>query len=556
MNEEDFQKFLEEVPPEFLNRVAMSMPWQYGQGSTSEKDPDGFDGSVSGISKDDLFYNSLDHDAIQKECWRKFHRNPQINTSIRGVTGRMVGLGFGFSSDNWKVHQAIEEIELDPRNRLYYYWPKYVARFNIEGEWFTSMTLHDDGFVEIDFIDPSTIRGGGDNDCGILFHSKKKTMPLFYNVTDPESGQIAEQIPSIFIARYPRELIEDAKKHPSFDIGKQESGINGFESVGGYRRFMVAWDKGLITHRAISHMRTTLEWLNHYEDLKKYEIDHKKSSGAYCWVFEPKDMQVFKLWLSLSDEEKRKTGLLSKMTPGSRLIPPPGFTVKAVNPQLTSIRDQDTDILQMVASGLNESEDVMTGSLNATYASAKASRGPMSDRISDEISYFKKFLIHDFWGAVFFLKTAIGKFPSTIPRKECVGFDNKKPIIKTVKRRPEMLIDISFPVSETIDMESRSRALLGVKHGPVAETAGIPNKEVSERLGFGGYGRLRRMKATEDETYPDLVYAVDSETLQENVEGGERKKGKSDDDNDRNDDVKKSSDNKNKKVDKSKDGTK
>ena len=90
--------------------------------------------------------------------------------------------------------------------------------------------------------------------------------------------------------------------------------------------------------------------------------------------------------------------------------------------------------------------------------------------------------------------------------------------------RPEFLVDVTYPVSEMIDTEARSKGLLGAKHGPVAETLGIPNSEVAKRLGFGGYDRLRLQKATEDERYPELVYNIDAESIQETIEGEPKKK--------------------------------
>jgi len=63
-------------------------------------------------------------------------------------------------------------------------------------------------------------------------------------------------------------------------------------------------------------MRTTIEWANHYENLKRYEIDHKKSSGSYLWVFSFEDPKAFKTWLSLSPEDRAKTGVYQKKTPG------------------------------------------------------------------------------------------------------------------------------------------------------------------------------------------------------------------------------------------------
>jgi hypothetical protein len=408
----------------------------------------------------------------------------------------------------WEIQQVIEEIEQDQRNRLYNFWPKFVGRHHIEGELYLGITPHVDGFVEIDFWDPSLINSKGDDDSGIIYHSYKTYMPLFYNLSIDKDTKY--QIPSIYVARYP-DLVNDARKHKDFDPKIQQiarSRKHIYRKFGGYSRFIVSWDRGFMSRRAISYLRPVLEWLNHYENLKKYEIDHKKSSGAYVWVFSFEDVKAFRQWLALTDEEKRKTAIGAKLTPGGRLVLPPGVTVEAKNPNLTQIKDQDTDIMQMIASGLNEPEDILVGTAKAPFASVKASRGPFSDRNSDEIAYFDRFLRYDFWGNVFWLRSQMNGFPETFKRKMAVDWKNKEPVFKKVPRRPEQLIDISYPISDVIDLESRTKAMLGVKHGPISEQLGIPNREVANRLGIGGYGKARLEKATEDDRLPELDYEI------------------------------------------------
>lgn len=509
-----------DIPDDVLEKETFAMPWQYTEagGSAGMRDEDGF---LVGREEHGKSDSKQARETLQEECWRKFHRNPHINTSVRGLMGRLTGMGFETTSEIEQIQETIDLIEQDPRNRLYNYWPKFVGRANVEGELFLCCSLHPDGFVEIDFVDPVTISEGGDNDSGIIFHPDKPTMPLFYNIS--KGGTLYAQIPSIFVARYP-ELVSLAKKHKDWDLSLQKSSKTRkhiYRQFKGYKRFIISWDKGFITARAVSYLRTTLEWLNHYENLKKYEIDHKKSSGAYLWTFRFTDARMFKLWLTLSDEDRLKTGITAKKTPGGTLVLPPGVEIDCKNPQLTTIKEQDTDILQMVSSGMNEPDDVMTGTSKGTFASVKASRGPFSDRISDEISYFDRFAIYDFWGGVFFLRSKVSDFPEFFKVKEAYKFNKQEPVFKEFKRRPEQLIAISHPVSETIDFEARAKGLLGVKHGPVAETIGLPNAEVARRLGINGYGRQRLRKATEDDTYPELVYemGVDAETLQETTEG-------------------------------------
>jgi len=510
MNHDEFTKELEKVPDEVLQRISFSMPWQYSEyGEESRhQDEDGFP-VVSGGPKDDT---SLNRETLQHECFVKFHRNPHVNTSIRGLVGRLTGLGFETSSEIWDIQQVIEEIEEDQRNRLYNFWPKFVGRHHIEGELYLGLTPHLDGFVEVDFFDPSVINFGGDDNTGIIYHSMKSHMPLFYNIS--VNGTQKYQIPSIFIARYP-DLVDDARKSKWFKPEFQKnvrSRRHIYRKFGGYTQFIISWDRGFMSRRAISYLRTVLEWLNHYENLKKYEIDHKKSSGAYVWVFSFEDMKAFRQWLALTDDEKRKTAVGAKLTPGGRLILPPGMTVEAKTPSLTQIKDQDTDIMQMIASGLNEPEDILVGTSKAPFASVKASRGPFSDRNSDEIAYFDRFLKHDFWGNVFWLRAQMNGFPETFKIKKAIAWKDKKPEFKKVPRRPEQLIEIAYPISDVIDLDSRTKAMLGVKHGPLSEQLGIPNREVANRLGIGGYGKARLEKATEDDRYPELDYELGVDT--------------------------------------------
>ena len=268
---------LAELPDEVLSNLTFSMPWQYDPDSSSSyKDPDGFDDLLA-LSREDSTYT---RQLLQTTCWDKFNRNPQVNTSVRGLVGRLTGWGFETSSGNQEIQRIIEDTELDFRNRLYTFWPKYIGRAQVEGELFLLLTVHKDGFVEIDFIDPSTLNGGGDGDSGIIFHPKKTTLPLFYIM---ETGGYKIQIPSIYVARDPS-LVSAVSSHLDFVKAQQKDSISRakvYKPIGGYYRFVVAWDKGLITHRAVSHLRTVIEWCNHYENLKKYEIDHKKSSGSY-----------------------------------------------------------------------------------------------------------------------------------------------------------------------------------------------------------------------------------------------------------------------------------
>lgn len=499
---------LSKLTDDELMAINLSMPWQVDiSGDESAVDADGFGSGTR---------NAVTRDYLQRLCWDKFNESPHINTAVRGHVGRLAGFGFEITSDIQEIQEAITETEFDPRNRLYDSWPKFVGRSVLEGELHLLLTVHQKGFVEVDFIDPSNIAGGGED--GVIYHPNKSTMPLFYFVTpSPEENKSVTKktmlIPSVFMAYYP-ELLKVVKKGGVYkeELTKEaRSSNNAFNSLGGFQRFIVSWDKSLLTRRNTSHLRTVIQWLNLYENLKKYEIDHKKSAGSYLWVVTIEDAKSFRTWLALSDEERRKTGIMAKKTPGATLVMPPGMAIEAKNPSLPTISDQDTDILHMVTGGLNEPEDVSTGQSKGTFASVKASRGPMSDRISDEMAYFERFLKFDFYRSIFFLKSKASDFPETFSVKTAIDFDDKQePIFKDIEYKPEFLIDVSFPVSEVNDAETSARAFLGVKHGSVNDVLGVPNAIIAKKMGLGNYRKMRLQDCTEKEKFPELQPPVDA----------------------------------------------
>lgn len=531
-----FESMLNHLSDEELAKLTFAFPWQYSAESTST-DPDfpNRERALS-LSREEI---NLNRSELQQLCWKKSIENPQINTSVRGTVGRINGFDFSVSCPIPEIQEVIDEIELDPRNRLYLYYPKYTGRALIEGELFLCFTVHEDGFIEIDFIDPGNVQGGTDD--GIIFHPDKTNLPLVYMI---DTGNTQKHIPSIFVARYPEWLnsIKNASDYNASFLDGSRNSNPKFKPFGGFNQFVVAWDRSFITKRNVSHLRTTVKWLGYYENLKEYEIDHKKSSGAYVWVVEITDPKAFRTWISLSDDQRRATGIAAKKTPGSTIVLPPGMQIKAINPNLPKITETDTDVLGMAISGLNEPSDITMGVATSPYASVKASRGPMSDRMSDEICYYEKFLRYDFWGSVFFLRSKVTSFPTTFKVREAVGFkpsknketdeDDSEPIFAYVKKAPERIIEINFPSSEVIDAESRARAFLGVKHGSTFDTLGIPNKEIAKKLGFGNYYQLRLEHATEKSTYPTLIQTIDQESWQERTEAEPKvskvKKGGSD----------------------------
>lgn len=518
MNRENFAEKIDNLSDDDLGTIVASMPWQDPLGGSDRArvvDEEGF--KIGSSSKEFLNFKEM-----REAIWKKFISNPQINSYVRDYMGRLTGSGFEMGSDNHTVQEKMKSIITDPRNALYTNMSKYAARSEIEGELYLCLSVHPNGFIEVDFMDPDTLSDSGTDSSGIFYHKSKSNFPLWYEFDLDESGLSMDKvvIPSINIAFFP----ELKKTHTQFDdlfvknMASSKTAARKYKGIGGFKRFIVRWDKGFLTTRNVSHLRTTIVWINHYENLKKWEIDHKKSSGAYLWVASITDKTALRTWLKMTDQQRADTGLNAKKQPGGTLVLPPGIKLECVNPKLPNISDADTDIMNMVVSGLNTPEDMVTGvTKGSTFSGVKASRGPQADRTSEQIEYFRRFLVYDFWRGIFFLSSAVSSFPKTISVREAIDFKNKKPVFKNVVKELWELLNIEFPISQLSEPESTAKAVLGVKHGALSEQLGISHESSANKMGIGGYRKQRLKAATEAEIYPELAKSWEMEVNSETV---------------------------------------
>lgn len=508
---DNFDKIMDELEalsPATLDNIMAMAPWQGSPpGSLAIPtvpitDEDGFTANNALLSD-----TNYEHFAdIQQMSWNMFKSNPFVFTTVLDVTGRLTGHGFSQNNAYIKANDVMLDVWEDPRNNLVMHFGKYIARAIIQGELFLCLTLHKNGFVEVDFISPSIICGFDDG-SGILTAPGKPMFPLMYRIKtkDPMGEKF---IPSVNLAYYP-ELWSTALKDKTVMAGKDNivgaDNNPAFKELNNHKMYIVQWDQGFVTKRNVGRVRVTLEWLEHYTNIKKWELDHKKSSGAYLWVIEIEDRQAFRLWLAMTEEQRKETGLMQKKVPGGTLMLPPGFKLNCHNPKLSSITNQDTDILNMISAGLNTPEDVMTGSSSGTtYSGAKLSRGPVADRIQDQTINLERWLIFSFWRSIFCLNNKVTGLPLKYKEKKAYKFEGKKPKFRSVQTEIHKLVSINFPLTEMGDIESKAKSMLGVQHGPITETLGVSKSDVAGSLGFPDYNETRLKTATEDETYPEL----------------------------------------------------
>jgi len=210
------------------------------------------------------------------------------------------------------------------------------------------------------------------------------------------------------------------------------------------------------------------------------------------------------------------TGILAPKTPGGTLMLPPGFKLVCHNPKLSPITNQDEDIKEMISAGLNVPKDVMTGSSSGTtYGGAKLSRGPVSDRTSDQQVDLERWLIHSFWRGVLWLNSKVTGTPWIVKEERAYKFENGQPKFKKVDVPLHRTIEIGFPQSAMDDLDNRTKALLGVKHGPLTKTLGVSNASVSRKLGFSQPTKERLLLATEEKQFPELMTNEEVESTQE-----------------------------------------
>ena len=517
LSQSNINSIIDDFSDDQLMTIAQtSVNWMTG--SDPKVDEDGFLMGAGGLKSELGNYKDL-----QKACWDKFVTNPQINSHVRDYMGSLTGNGYRAESQIQVIQEKIDEVTDDPRNNLVVRMPQFVARSEIEGELYLSVTLHKDGFVEIDFIDPSLISAGGGSTSGIYYHPDKSMFPLVYRFEKPSANGKGNEVlllPSINIAHFP----EMKKVALALIKGENSSKLYGADShktyskLGGLKTFVITWDRGFLTNRNVSHLKTTLVWINHYEALKRWEIDHKKSAGSYLWVASITDAKAYRTWLKLTKEEKQETGLFAKKVPGGTIVLPPGISLECKNPNLSSISGQDTDIMQMVTSGLNRPEDMVNGgSSGGSKAGIQATRGPQSDRTQDQIAYFERFLRYEFWRSIMLLCSRSGKLKESFKLKEAVKFEDKEPVFKNVTKKAYDLIDFEFPQSEVSDIEGKARALLGVKHGSVSESLGIPHTDIAKKLGFGSYYKKRLIFSTEEEVFPKTPLAIAIDAAEESA---------------------------------------
>ena len=134
-------KIIDELPDDVIQYMAQAFTSYETSGYEGIRDEDGF----SNVT----LQNFAGFDLMQKECWNKFNKNPQLNSHVRDFMGSLTGYAFTVDSNIAEIADVLYEETYDMRNELHKFLPKFVARSEVEGELFLALSVHEDGFVEV-----------------------------------------------------------------------------------------------------------------------------------------------------------------------------------------------------------------------------------------------------------------------------------------------------------------------------------------------------------------------------------------------------------------------
>ncbi|MCK5236464.1 MAG: hypothetical protein KAR06_05695, partial [Deltaproteobacteria bacterium] len=357
------------------------------------------------------------------------------------------------------------------------------------------------------------------------------TETLFYIYKDKEL------IPDINIAFNPEELLKIAKAMDSFDAAKTKSSLGKgakFKKIGGYRRFILHWKNLTGIHeykRDTSSLYAILEALNMYWNAIKWQLDHKKAQAAYALEFSFDDTGTGKLaWLlykKMTDAEKKTAGFTGALTPGSRIMTPPGVTLSIKNPQLQKMDGENRDLLNLAGAGASSPTDMFQGdSRNTSHAAIKSTRAPLELDIENMQYKTTWFVKYELLRPCFYVASQLGGFPEFFKKqfvRRTPGKDTWDTATEFVDVEPIELVGVSTPVVKfESDPHEKASAFLGNNHLGL-KSIGISNDRIAKTLGIKDLTRERDKKFIEQQKYAGEEETV--EPVETGDEGGGKEEG-------------------------------
>lgn len=471
---------------------------------------------------------------LQKKCWEKYRGFGPVKSSVESKADYVTGAGFGVYSEDLQINAFLKDLFYSHRNKLYRRINGWIVRMQAEGELFLLLAFDEKGTATIRTLEPDRIGEG--EETGLILNPDDITETLLYNYT---SNGEKELIPDILCVHDPNgyaKKIKSLEEAPDQAQLKNSKGGTGFSKLGGYRRFILHWKNltGIDEYaRDISHLVTTIEAINLYWNALKWELDHKKAQCAYTIVVKFEDSPAGRIgwavWKKMSDEEKKATGLITALTPGSKVFCPPGMSVEIKSPQLQRLSGENQDLINLAGAGARTPQDLWQGqSAGATYASLRSSRAPLEIEIANLQKKTENFLRYELLRACFKAANLLGEFPESF-KTEWVDFVEGEQVFKQIDIEPCELVRFSWPHIRLIErMQEEANARLGSKHAGLSGI-GVSDEQIAGDLGVSDLPRQRMIQALERRKYgvwppsgPEADRAAEDEYRKKGLESGDK----------------------------------
>lgn len=447
---------------------------------------------------------------LQKKCWELYRTFGPISAAVNSKADYTTGYGFSVYSPVLDIRLWLHDAFYSYRNRLYASLTGWTIRMLAEGELFLLLVFDEEGKATVRVFEPERIGKGSKND-GLLTNPDDVTHTLFYEYF--YTRQDSELIPDISIAFNPEILktvnLKGIEGYEEAKTTRSKGAGNKFKNVGGFRRFIIHWKNLTGIHeykRDLSVISTVLEAIHLYWNAIKWQLDHKKAQCAYTNVVgfqdSPQGRIAYSLWKSLSEAERKATGLTGALTPGSTVFLLPGMTFEVKAPQLAKLEGENQDLINVAGAGVRSPQDLFQGQASgSTYASLKASRSPLEVEIKNTQYKLRNFLLYEFLRACFLVASRVGSFPETFKKEDVAEFKDGNPVFKTIDVDPIEMVELTFPEITFEDkLEGVAGAYLGSKHTGI-RSIGISDKRIAEKMGIGDLARQRAERALEERTY-------------------------------------------------------
>ena len=401
-----------------IQSITQTTPWQ-AKGVTTSVYSD-----INATDKKDIKPDDASREQLQKLCWHKYRYFPGIHSSIEDKADLITGKGFGIYSTNAKIQGVIDDTIYSQRNQLFERIGEWPRRMLSEGELFLLNIIDTNGDTTTRIVEPDKLEGAEEG-SGLITDTDDVTKTLFYRYNKGNGDYVL--IPSEEIIYNP-ELENKLNNTSNYDAEKTKwakSNDSVFKKFGGYYKYIIHWKNlsGISKiRRDTSSLRTIVEWANLYENSVKWGLDYKKAQSSYAIVLEfqdtPAGKYAYNIWLSMSEDEKKATGLAGALTPGSRIFLRPGVKMEIKSPNLSKGTGENLDLLNMVGAGARTPQDLMQGqSSGATYASLKMSRNPFTISIENLQEKFKNFLVYRYFRTVFMQVVYYALIPNAFKKK-------------------------------------------------------------------------------------------------------------------------------------------